>query len=365
MTPEGIESLKRITDQIQAALEAAYGLGDLNLLKASKFIYPEVTSKMAEHNLDVNDWTDSGFFVTDADTEEGIKEEVKRKLLRKQAFRESVGLTRNPDVDKNLGIGNETTLRLAGRFPIPWRRSRSTDLSKSQKKRFADLHPVIYISPDIITQTKMTGRYSEMLAANSFRALDVITEEVGHFLYEQVQHNLYGEVAGDIIGEGMALIDNYQVLKSACEEMGQNIFDPTNALVKEIVTQFVEKISARGEIRYQVMDAGGYNPTASKYTKSVEVMGGFIKHLVGQNSQGNSVAQELSDFYRMTGPQKGRYLRSLYTNYVQKGDNWYEKPLVQLKDKIEFEYEFEDEDLWREKWERVKNSPIAHIIDPF
>lgn len=378
LVPEGLDSVKLVMDQAQITLEQAYGLEDLGLLKASGFIYPGVSSQMAEHNLAVDDWANSGFFVTDADSEEGIRQEVRRELLKKQAFRESLGLQRNPYIDQNLGITpqNPNALLPASRFnlqlPMLLGRIREgifrspKDNAKTRQSQFKGLHPVIYISPEIIAETKGVSDFAEMLSAKSFRALDVVTEEMGHFLYAQVQYLLNGKVPGKIISEGMALIDNYQIIKKACEKTGQNIFDANNPFIKEMITKYIEKISGRGQLMYQLMDQGDYHPTASNYTKSVEVMGGFIKHIILIDRQDGDTASELQSFYRMTGPQKGRYLRSLYTEYVQGGDNSYKEPLLNVKNRMQFEYEFEDEELWREKWEAVKDHPLAHfIVDPF
>lgn len=222
---------------------------------------------------------------------------------------------------------------------------------------------MIYISPEIIAKTKGVQSYSDMLSPDSFHAFDIIAEETGHFLYTQVQYVLHGETPGHILGEGMALVDNYQVLRKALEEKGQNIFDPSDPFVREFVAEYVKKISERGEIAHKVFKAGGYHPTASAYTKSVEVMSGFVKHLVNNDREGQDTSSQLYRVYRMTGPQKGRYLRDLYTNYVQEGDNWYQAPLEHVTDRVRYEYEFEDEGVWREKWEEAKGMPIW--FDPF
>jgi hypothetical protein len=285
-----IDSLSHVVDVIQNLLEGIYGLSDLRLQRASRFLWPRKRSAVLKHNFGVGNATGTNFS-TDWDMPVGA--------WRKEMW-SGTDWGRQSDWERKLIRFNPRRI-IQGRF------------------RFQDLHPVLYVAPEHAEHAQGVTSLDQMLTEQRVESMELITMGVSMFLNANTQHLLYQEMPGRITGYGMTLVDFYHVVRETERgsagriELMRTLFG-RQRLGQEAFNKSIEAIK-KGELYI--------NPLAEHYTESADAFEGFIYYLIDVSNLRKDISPELKRFYRLKGIDKKNFLRNLYNQRVEEGDERY------------------------------------------
>lgn len=306
-----MNSLFQVVDGIQDILERAYGLQALKLRRVSQHLWPRKDSPVLRHNFEIGDATGTNFS-TDWDIPTGAwKKDVSLGTDYYRQFNRERWLIRlNP---RRI---------IQGRF------------------HFQDLHPVLYVSPELAEKTQGVTSLDQMLTDQRVESLELITMGVSNFLNAHTQYLLHQEMPRPITAYGMALVDFYHVVRDS-GKAGENIIDIGSSASRDRTGRFelIRTLFARqgleaaaSEIALEGLKEGKvyYNPLAEQYTQSAEAFEGLIHYLIDTANGEIDVSSLLRDFYRLRGEAKKDFLMSLYEQKLETGDERYKKSLDEL-----------------------------------
>lgn len=283
LSPELITHTGKLFDDIQEILVNTYRLPHhLSSYKASRFLWPNVTSKPAEEFIQQQ--MESGdprpFVMLTADFIDG-------------------GLA--PRISPK-SVQNAIKHALVARGRIP----------------YTDLKPVIFIPPEVMEQLK--GKELDQLVTPKGIPLFVpIVEEVSHFLYQQSQYLNNRRLPGDLMSEGIAILDWYLTLKQLVKSPIEGK-TPVN-IIQEAWETMTQK---RSTIPFVYRDL-------LHYKRAYKIIKGFVDHLVQDDQSGVDNQDELRNFYLLDGKRKMDYLLDLYQRLMDSGLQSYYFHLLDVK----------------------------------
>ncbi len=273
---ENSEGAKLVVDQVQTQLETVYGLQGLRLERAADCLWPDRTSAVLDR-------------VIDSDIKDGLFRAV---FVTDYSIRSA-----------------RPSLRDRIRF------------SRLARPRFRDYHPAIYLAGDVAAATDGVQCLPEMLSPDRLKFLDMISEEVGHFVYHHTQFNLYRQFPDLVMSEAMGLLDIYQVMRGVCFDVGTDINDPDQADSVRVSDYIQAKrdryLNITGELSY--------------YRESEFLIGGYLDHLKSQDSSNGESNAKIQRFYKSPLSEKVNFLYQLYSRLVAEGQESY------LSDRISVE----------------------------
>lgn len=299
-----IKPLTHVVDEIQDVLEGVYGLADLRLRRASQFLWPRQPSVVLKHNFKIGDAVGTNFS-TDWDIPVGAWDK---------------DLSYGPDWYRE-SKREKRALRLSPRRIIQGR------------FHFQDLHPSLYVAPNLAEQTQGVTSLDQMLTEQQAEGLELITMGVSMFLNAHTQYLLHREIPGRNTGYGMTLVDFYHVVR---ESSKRGDVDITQIETKSRTGRFRLMRTLFGrqgleqkafDIMMEGIEKGEiyYNPLAKHYTESTNAFEGFIYYLIDAFNLGRDISSELRHFYRLKGVDKRAFLAALYYQRVAEGDERYKK----------------------------------------
>lgn len=313
--PEGSKQIDASTgisllaDSVQGILERAYGLDPRPLRRASEFMWPRATNKHAE-KLFRQAAPDHTYYVTDHDFIE-------------------YGYIYDKDKPRWMHQPETWQEKFASKY------SPRRALFKIGKLPFETIKPVVFFHPSIMNRIG-TGDSAQMLDAAHIKDLELVAEQVSHFLYSQSQYRAHNLFAGPIASEMVAILDWYLVLKGAS-------VNPESQTALKDNRPSVESLAKNIDARLN-LDPSDFslNPWTTHFRKGTMLVGGFLGHIIERDKQGENTTPELNWFYRLPPREKLMYLERVYKDHLDKGDDRYEESLWVVKDKLAYEFEFKD-----------------------
>lgn len=309
ISKEVVSTTALLVDRVQGIIERAYDLNPRGLRRASDFLWPRKTSANAEiFARDAQDKPNSTCYVSDKKFLEGGWITTNASWMHQpQTWSERMNTRYNP---RRLAFR-------AGVLP------------------YEGINSVIFLHRGIMGRIE-TPEPAQMLDQDYIHDLELVTEQVSHFLYEQVQYRTHRKFAGKIMSAAIAVLDWYLVLKNVP-------LNPDNkgAMVdnKVSVKSLVDNINSRLELNPFDFSL---NPWTTHFRKGVTILGGFVGHIIKKDKQGEDNTPELHQFYLMPPRNKLEYLEVLYEGYVKNGDERYKSFLAEVRDRLAYEYEFRD-----------------------
>lgn len=265
---ERLKPVAHVVDLIQISLEGVYGLQDLHLERASDFMWPKRTSKAAEKTIagDIQSRALKAFFITDS---------------------------------------------------VPIRQSPLQKIKQHSlmHRDFKDHHPVIYVPLQFSESTRGVEQISGLLSGDKIEVLEILGEEVGHFVYQQTQHRLHHVLPGAMVSEIVGFIDLYQLIKSACSEAHIDISDINNPAAVRALEYFKKK-------RDKFKNVG--NPELSYYRDSAAIIDKYLDYLIAQETLHQDATGGVRRFYRLNVADKLKYLNDLYVQLEPEKERHYE-----------------------------------------
>lgn len=276
-----------LVDQAQTTLEQAYNITNLGLERASDFLWPKAKSATAVILRDFNRQTlgaDLAFYIDDSDD-----------LLNYY-----------PQTAWDSFKSRISPRRIAFKFgALP----------------YDQIRPVVYI-PDSLSEKIQGQNLDEIVKSGVFLELAQITP----FLHQQVTYREHGQFIGKIMAEALTLLD-YYLITQEIEGNSSHNEGLTARVLSPIPSTFSDRQNAE------------FHPLNASFRKS-SFIGGYLRYLRNAHQKEVDTTDQLRDFCLKTPIGKLLYLRGLYHEQAEHGDEQFSREANSISNLLKNEYEF-------------------------